>query len=107
MMMMECTLETKATTILECLRGLRGSLSVTFEEGTSAARLHDLLKPHVTHVMVCDPRKNALMKDGSKSDRSMRESWRSCYVATSSVRCTTESTECALFETGSASRCEV
>jgi transposase len=51
------------------LQGLSGSLSVTFEEGTSAAWLHDLLKPHVSHVVVCDPRKNALMKDGSKSDR--------------------------------------
>jgi transposase len=68
-LIMECILETKATTILECLQGLSGSLSVTFEEGTSAAWLHDLLKPHVSHVVVCDPRKNALMKDGSKSDR--------------------------------------
>jgi hypothetical protein len=32
-------METKAATILECIRGLRGSLSVTFEEGTSAAWL--------------------------------------------------------------------
>ena len=42
---------------------------MTFEEGTSAAWLHDLLKPHVSHLVVCDPRKNALLKDGSKSDR--------------------------------------
>ena len=42
---------------------------MTFEEGTSAAWLHDLLKPHVSCVVVCDPRKNALLKDGSKSDR--------------------------------------
>ena len=41
---------------------------MTFEEGTSAAWLHDLLKPHV-HILVCDPRRNALLKDGSKSDR--------------------------------------
>ena len=68
-LIMECILETKAATILEFVRGLRGSLSVTFEEGTSAAWLHDLLKPHVTRVVVCDPRKNALLKDGSKSDR--------------------------------------
>ena len=68
-LIMECILETKAATILEFLRGLRGSLWVTFEEGTSAAWLHDLLKPHVSHLVVCDPRKNALLKDGSKSDR--------------------------------------
>ena len=69
-LIMECILETKAITILEFIQGLHGSLSVTFEEGTSAAWLHDLLKPHyVAQLIVCDPRKNALLKDGSKSDR--------------------------------------
>src|SRR4030088_821939 len=68
-LILESILETKAATILEFIQGLHGSLSVTFEEGTSAAWLHDLLKPHVTHLVVCDPRKNALLKDGSKSDR--------------------------------------
>ena len=68
-LIMECILETKAGTILEFIRGLQGSVSVTFEEGTSAAWLHDLLKPHVGHLIVCDPRRNALLKEGSKSDR--------------------------------------
>src|SRR5665811_847859 len=68
-LIMECILETKAATIFEFIQGLRGSLSVAFEEGTSAAWLHDLLKPHVAHLVVCDPRKAALLKDGSKSDR--------------------------------------
>ena len=68
-LIMESIVETKAATILEFIQGLHGGLSVTFEEGTSAAWLHDLLKPHVTHLVVCDPRKNALLKDGSKSDR--------------------------------------
>jgi transposase len=68
-LIMECILETKAATILEFIQGLRGTLSVTFEEGTCAAWLHDLLKPHVSQLVVCDPRKNALLKDGSKSDR--------------------------------------
>jgi hypothetical protein len=44
-------------------------LSVTFEEGTWAARLYDVLKAHVTHLVVCNPRKNALLKAGGKSDR--------------------------------------
>jgi transposase len=44
-------------------------LHATFEEGTCAAWLHDLLKPHVARVLVCDPRKNALIKVGNKSDR--------------------------------------
>ncbi|HZD30687.1 MAG TPA: transposase [Candidatus Angelobacter sp.] len=68
-LIMECILETKASTILEFFEGLRGSLSVTFEEGTSAAWLHDLLKPHVANLVVCDPRKNALLQSGSKNDR--------------------------------------
>jgi transposase len=68
-LVMEAVLETKAETILQFLHGLRGSLHVTFEEGTWAAWLHDLLKPHVTRVVVCDPRKNALLKAGNKNDR--------------------------------------
>ncbi len=68
-LIMECLLETKAATIVEFIRGLQGTLSLTFEEGTSAAWLHDLLKPHVSRLVVCDPRKNALLKDGNKSDR--------------------------------------
>src|ERR1700726_1506888 len=66
---MEGVIETKAGTILEFIRGLRGSLCVTFEEGTSAAWLYDLVKPHVAHAVVCDPRKNALLKAGNKNDR--------------------------------------
>src|SRR6266513_87605 len=58
---MESILETKATTILEFLAGLRGTLSVTFEEGTWAAWLYDLLKPHVANLVVCNPRKNAML----------------------------------------------
>ena len=66
---MESVIETKASTILQFIDGLRGDLRVTFEEGTWAAWLYDLLKPHVTEVVVCNPRKSALLKDGSKSDR--------------------------------------
>jgi transposase len=68
-LIMECLLETKAATIVEFIQGLQGTLCLTFEEGTSAAWLHDLLRPHVTRLVVCDPRKNALLKEGSKSDR--------------------------------------
>jgi transposase len=66
---MECVIETKASTLLQFIDGLRGDLRVTFEEGTWAAWLYDLLKPHVTEVVVCNPRKAALLKDGNKSDR--------------------------------------
>ena len=68
-LVMECTIETKASTILDFMKGLRGSLHVTFEGGTWAAWLYDLIKPHVTELVVCNPRRNALLKEGSKSDR--------------------------------------
>jgi len=31
--------------------------------------LYDLLKPHVTKVVVCDPRKNASMREGNQNDK--------------------------------------
>ena len=65
----DSVIETKAATILAFMQGLRGSSWVAFEEGTSAAWLYDLLKPHVAQVIVCDPRKNALLKAGNKNDR--------------------------------------
>ena len=58
-----------AATILQFFAGLRGTLLVTFEEGTWSAWLYDLLNPHVDKLVVCNPRKNALLKDGNKSDR--------------------------------------
>ncbi len=66
---MESVIETKTATILQFIRGLRGNLHVTFEEGISAAWLYDLVVPHVTKVVVCNPRKNALLKSGNKNDR--------------------------------------
>ena len=42
---MECVLETKAATIREFIQGRRRTLALTFEEGTLATWLHDLLKP--------------------------------------------------------------
>ena len=68
-LIMESILETKASTILEFLGGLRGTLSVTFEEGTWAAWLYDLLQPHVAHVLACNPRKNAALNQGNRSDK--------------------------------------
>jgi transposase len=68
-MVMECVIETKASMILQFIDGLRGDLHVTFEEGTSAAWLYDLLKPHVTKLVVCDPRKNKSMREGNQNDK--------------------------------------
>ncbi len=66
---MESVIETKANMILEFIHGLRGDLQVTFEEGTWAAWLYDLLRPHVDRLVVCDPRKNKSMREGNQNDK--------------------------------------
>src|SRR5919201_5697402 len=67
-LVMESIVETKASSILQFIHGLRGELHLTWEEGTWAAWLYDLLQPQVEQVLVCNPRRNALLKEGSKSD---------------------------------------
>ena len=67
-LVMESIVETKASSILRFIHGLRGELHVTWEEGTWAAWLYDLLQPQVAQVLVCDPRRSAF----SRSSRSRR-----------------------------------
>jgi hypothetical protein len=43
--------------------------SAPFRLATWAAWLYDVLKPHVQEIVVCNPRRNALLKEGSKSDK--------------------------------------
>lgn len=64
----EGIVETKASAILDFIKGQRGTLHVAFEEGNQAAWLYDLLRPHVAQVLVCDPRQ---MPDqqGNKADK--------------------------------------
>jgi transposase len=57
---------TEQEAILEVFRGMRGSVHVTFEEGTQAQWLYDLLKPRVARVLVCDRRGEK--KQGNKGD---------------------------------------
>jgi transposase len=68
-LIMQSVIATHAAAILDLLHGLRGTLHVTLEEGTQSAWLYDLLVPHVARVVVCNPRKNALLKSGNKSDK--------------------------------------
>jgi transposase len=67
-LVMESVLATHAAAILDFIHGLRGTLHLTFEEGTHSSWLHDLLAREVKLVVVCNPRKNALLKAGNKSD---------------------------------------
>lgn len=65
----ETVLRTEASAIGDFLRGLSGRIHVTFEEGTHAAWLYDLLTPLVALVLVCNPRENRSGASKNKSDR--------------------------------------
>lgn len=64
----EAIVETKASTILDFIKGQRGTLHVAFEEGNQATWLYDLIRPHVAEVLVCDPRKIPASQ-GNKADK--------------------------------------
>jgi len=67
-MISRAVVETKAQTIKDYIRGLSGTVHLTFEEGTQAAWLYDLLQPYVASCIVCNPRHNKLLESGNKSD---------------------------------------
>ena len=66
---MQLVIETGAERVRGFLKQLRGKVYVTFEEGTQANWLHEVVRPLVTEVVVCDPRHNKLLQSGNKSDR--------------------------------------
>jgi hypothetical protein len=51
------------------MKGLWGTIHVTFEEGTQAAWLCEIVKPVAVKVIVCNPRMNKLLMVGKKADR--------------------------------------
>ena len=59
-------LPTEKGALVEFFGGMRGSVHVAFEEGTQAQWLHDLLRPLVDHVIVCDRRGES--RQGNKGD---------------------------------------
>jgi transposase len=66
---MESIVRTEAEAIRDFLKGLRGTIHVTFEEGAQAAWLYEIVKPLVAEVIVCNPRRNKLLAVGNKADR--------------------------------------
>jgi len=63
------TVETRPAELLAFVKAQVGRIALTFEEGTQAAWLYDLLHPHVDELVVCDPRQASKYGDGDKSDR--------------------------------------
>ena len=58
---------TEAASLLEYVRGMRGSIHVAFEEGTQAQWLFDILSPVVDRVIVCNRRGES--QRGNKADQ--------------------------------------
>ena len=66
---LETMVATEAAAVLRLVKSLSGPMRVTFEESTQAEWLYELLRSHVTQVVVCDPRRNKLLSEGSKADK--------------------------------------
>ncbi len=60
-------LPTDSGALTEFVRGMRGARHVTFEEGTQAQWLYELLAPLVDRVVVCDRR--GALRQGNKGDQ--------------------------------------
>src|SRR6266540_3557217 len=67
--LMQCCLRSNGQVIREFFKTMTGTVQVTFEEGTQAVWLYELIRPLVAEVIVCNPRENKLLKAGNKSDR--------------------------------------
>src|SRR5215467_6571072 len=67
---LETIVATEAPPIIRLMQSLNGSLHVTFEETTQAGWLYDVIRAYAHEVVVCDPRRNRLLSEGSKADKS-------------------------------------
>lgn len=66
---MESIIETGVETVRSFIKQLGGKVYVTFEEGTQATWLYDVVRHLVREVLVCNPRHNKLLLTGNKGDR--------------------------------------
>lgn len=65
---MRGTVATREKELVAFVKAIPGIVHLTFEEGTMASWLYEVLRPHVAELIVCNPRKNKLLGHGSKSD---------------------------------------
>src|SRR5206468_102190 len=66
---LETIVATEAAAVIRLMQSLSGPMHVTFEEGTQAAWLYEVIRAYVAEVIVCDPRRNKLLGEGSKADK--------------------------------------
>ena len=62
-------IETSTQAVRDFLAGLRGEIHVTFEEGTLAAWLFDVVEPLVDRLIVCNPKHNKKRMGRNRNDR--------------------------------------
>ena len=65
----ETIVDTQQACIIRLIQSLSGPLHVTFEETAQADWLYEVVRHFVAEVIVCDPRRNKLLSEGSKSDK--------------------------------------
>jgi transposase len=63
----QAVIQTDAVAIRDFLRGLSGSVHLTFEEGTQAQWLFDLARPLVSQLLICNAKHSSSL--GNKSDK--------------------------------------
>jgi hypothetical protein len=68
-LVLETIVATEAAAVIRLVQGVSGPLHVTLEETTQAAWLYEVIRPHVAELVVCDPRRNKLLGEGSKADK--------------------------------------
>ncbi len=66
---LETVVPTEGAALIRFLQSLQGRLRVTFEECGQAGWLYELVRGYVAEVIVCDPRRNRLLGEGSKADK--------------------------------------
>src|SRR5215831_19125559 len=66
---LETIVDTQVASIIRLVQSLSGPLHVTFEETAQAEWLYEIVRHFVAEVIVCDPRRNKLLSEGSKGDK--------------------------------------
>ena len=66
---LETMVPTEAAAIIRFVQSLNAPLHVTLEETTQAEWLWNVIRSFVAEVVVCDPRRNKLLSEGSKADK--------------------------------------
>src|SRR5215813_2306378 len=66
---LETIVATAATPIRRLIESIAGPLHIRCEETTQAEWLYELLQGLVAEMVVCDPRRNKLLSEGSKGDK--------------------------------------